>query len=57
MYHQSRRGDGNGYLGKQDDFDEAMGKFALAYADQAEQDYGKLKAAVSAGRIDVELER
>ncbi len=34
-----------------------MGKFALAYADQAEQDYGKLKAAVSAGRIDVELER
>ncbi len=46
----------SGYLGKGDDFDEAMGKYALAYADQAEQDHAALKAAVRAGIIDVELE-
>ena len=47
----------SGYLGKQDEFDEAMGKFALAYADQAEQDHAALAAAVRAGIIDVNLER
>ena len=31
-----------GYLGKSDQFDEAMGKFALAYADQAERDHSAL---------------
>ena len=46
----------SGYLGKGDDFDEAMGKYALAYADQAEQDHAALNAAVRAGIIDVELE-
>ena len=33
-----------------------MGKFALAYADQAEKDHAALKAAVSAGIVDVQLE-
>jgi hypothetical protein len=28
----------SGYLGSSNKFDEAMGKFALAYADQAERD-------------------
>jgi uncharacterized protein (DUF2252 family) len=46
-----------GYLGKQDDFDEAMGKFGLAYADQAERDHSALSAAARAGSIEVELER
>jgi uncharacterized protein (DUF2252 family) len=46
-----------GYLGKQDEFDEAIGDFAAAYADQAERDHDKLRAAVRAGLIDVELER
>ncbi|MGO9431371.1 DUF2252 family protein [Rhodoblastus sp.] len=46
----------SGYLGKGSDFDEAMGRFALSYADQAEQDHAALKSAVSAGIIDVELE-
>ena len=46
-----------GYLGKHDGFDEAMGKFALAYADQAEKDHAQLKAAVRAGTIEVNLER
>jgi len=34
-----------------DAFDTAMGKFALAYADQAERDHAALKAAVRKGEI------
>ena len=40
-----------GYLGSSDQFDEAMGDFALAYADQAERDHAALKAAVRKGKI------
>ena len=40
-----------GYLGSSDQFDEAMGDFALAYADQAEKDHAALKAAVRKGKI------
>ena len=47
----------SGYLGRKDQFDEAMGKFALAYADQAEKDHAALTSAVRAGIIDVSLER
>jgi len=43
----------SGYLGKNDHFDLAMGHFALAYADQAESDHAKLKAAVRAGKVTV----
>ena len=43
----------SGYLGSSSKFDEAMGKFALAYADQAERDYGALKTAVRKGQITV----
>ena len=46
----------SGYLGTKDPFDEAMGNFALAYADQAERDHAALKAAVQAGKIEVQLE-
>jgi uncharacterized protein (DUF2252 family) len=46
----------SGYLGRQEDFDEAMGKFALGYADQAEQDHAALKVAVRAGKVEVQLE-
>ncbi|WP_428672858.1 DUF2252 domain-containing protein [Reyranella sp.] len=46
----------SGYLGTSDAFDEAMGDFAIAYADQAERDHAALKAAVSAGRIEVHIE-
>ena len=41
-----------GYLGTGSQFDEAMGAFALAYADQAERDHAALKAAVRNGRVD-----
>jgi len=47
----------SGYLGKQEDFEEAMGEFALAYADQAERDHAALKSAVRAGLVQVQLER
>ena len=47
----------SGYLGNASQFDVAMGKFALAYADQAEQDHAVLKAAVRAGTVEVQLER
>lgn len=46
----------SGYLGKGNEFDEAMGKFALGYSDQAEGDHAVLKAAVRKGDIEVELE-
>jgi uncharacterized protein (DUF2252 family) len=40
-----------GYLGTSSQFDEAMGSFGLAYADQAEKDHAALKTAVRQGRI------
>ena len=47
----------SGYLGrKSDQFDQAMGQFALAYADQAEGDHAALRAAVRAGIVEVQLE-
>jgi hypothetical protein len=42
-----------GYLGSGDHFDEAMGDFGIAYADQAERDHAALKAAVRKGDITV----
>lgn len=55
----AKAGDGlriSGYLGSKDVFDEAMGDFALAYADQAERDHAALKAAVRAGKIEAYME-
>jgi uncharacterized protein (DUF2252 family) len=41
----------SGYLGSSEDFDQAIADFAIAYADQNEQDYQRLLQAVSAGRV------
>jgi uncharacterized protein (DUF2252 family) len=41
----------SGYLGKADDFDQAVGEFAIGYADQNEKDHSALVAAVKAGRV------
>jgi len=41
-----------GYAGKNDELDEAMVKFAFAYADQTEKDFKALKVAVRSGRIN-----
>ena len=40
-----------GYLGADATFDHAIAEFAIAYADQAEQDHAALVAAINAGRI------
>jgi uncharacterized protein (DUF2252 family) len=42
-----------GYLGKSSAFDEAIERFALAYAEQNEADWTVLKAAVKSGGIQV----
>ena len=39
----------SGYLGKGDNFDQAMRTFALAYADQTERDHAALVKAVRSG--------
>lgn len=55
----AKSGDGatiSGYLGKGDQFDKAMGKFALAYADQTERDYKALVEAVKTGRVEALVE-
>ncbi|WP_207837155.1 DUF2252 domain-containing protein [Pseudomonas sp. 43(2021)] len=41
----------SGYLGKSDAFDQALGKFALAYAEQNTRDYAALVNAEKKGRI------
>jgi uncharacterized protein (DUF2252 family) len=40
-----------GYLGSSDQFDVAIGDFALAYADQNDRDFAALKAAVRSGKV------
>lgn len=42
-----------GYLGSGEQFDEALGAFAVAYADQAERDHAALRAAVRRGDVQV----
>jgi uncharacterized protein (DUF2252 family) len=46
----------SGYLGKSDKFDEAMGEFALTYADQTVRDHAALVAAVREGRVEALVE-
>ena len=40
-----------GYMGKTEVFDEAIAKFAVAYADQTERDFASFLKAIRAGRI------
>jgi uncharacterized protein (DUF2252 family) len=42
-----------GYVGKRDELDEALTKFAFAYSEQNERDYDSLKKAAREGRIEV----
>jgi uncharacterized protein (DUF2252 family) len=46
----------SGYLGRSDQFDEAVADFSLAYADQSERDHEVFMKAVRAGKLDVFLE-
>ncbi len=43
----------SGYVGKSDELDDAMYRFAVAYADQTEMDYEALAHAAKTGRIKV----
>jgi len=44
-----------GYLGSRDRFDEAIGDYAVAYADQVERDYATFAKAVRSGRLKSDL--
>jgi uncharacterized protein (DUF2252 family) len=46
----------SGYLGKSGTFDQALGEFAVAYADQNAQDHAALVKAVSSGRVEALVE-
>src|SRR3954470_22775897 len=43
------------YLGSGDRFDQAIGAFAIAYADQNELDFRALERAVDDGRLDARM--
>jgi uncharacterized protein (DUF2252 family) len=43
-----------GYLGKGSVFDEAVGDFAVAYADQNERDFAAFNDAIESGRIEAD---
>ncbi|MEU6995783.1 DUF2252 domain-containing protein [Streptomyces sp. NPDC046465] len=43
-----------GYCGKNDELDEAMARFATAYADRTEEDHALLVSAVKEGRVAAE---
>ncbi len=47
----------SGYLGVSEAFDHAIAEFAVAYANQNEQDYQRLLEAISAGRVLATVER
>jgi uncharacterized protein (DUF2252 family) len=44
-----------GYIGSSDKLDEALGRFARAYADQVEADHAKLADAVRRGVLPAEV--
>jgi len=46
----------SGYLGKSDTFDQALGEFSLAYADQNAKDHAALVKAVRSGRVEALIE-
>jgi uncharacterized protein (DUF2252 family) len=45
-----------GYLGNSDRFDNAIGSFSIAYADQAERDYELFRRAIRTGRLNAARE-
>jgi uncharacterized protein (DUF2252 family) len=46
----------SGYMGKSDEFDEAVASFSIAYADQNEKDHTALKSAIRKGKIKAQFE-
>jgi hypothetical protein len=46
----------SGYMGSSEAFDDAIGEFAVEYADQNERDYRAFVKAAREGRIEVTVE-
>jgi uncharacterized protein (DUF2252 family) len=46
----------SGYMGKNDEFDQALTSFSIAYADQNERDHTALKRAIKSGKIKAQFE-
>jgi uncharacterized protein (DUF2252 family) len=46
----------SGYLGTSDAFDEAVGEFAIRYADQNERDHARFVEQIERGRLEAEKE-
>jgi hypothetical protein len=44
-----------GYLGSSDQFDQAIGDYAVAYADEVERDYKTFVRAVRSGRLKTDV--
>ena len=45
-----------GYAGKSEALDEAVARFSMSYADQAERDHAEFMQAIRKGRIEARLE-
>jgi uncharacterized protein (DUF2252 family) len=45
-----------GYLGSNDQFDDAMVVYAKSYADQVERDFANFKKAISSGRLHTDID-
>lgn len=45
-----------GYLGKSEAFEDAIGKYGVAYAKQAERDYGVFVSACKSGMLKVQMD-
>jgi hypothetical protein len=43
------------YMGKSDQFDEAIASFSVAYANQNERDHAALKRAIRSGKVKAEF--
>ena len=46
-----------GYVGKSEVLDEAIARFSMSYADQAERDHAAFMNAIRKGRIEAQMER
>ena len=44
-----------GYLGTKENFDDALVRYAITYADQVERDFEAFKAAINSGRLKTKL--
>lgn len=47
----------SGYIGDGDSFDEAVARWAIAYADQTAADFACFRAAIAEGRIEARMEK